>query len=195
MAKYNLKPDESVILRSEKINHGGFIPAFKDELILTNQNIIHLSKGLIGNTKNVTKYPLSKIKLYNGEPQVFFEKKKDGNYQLVIYFLNGQERFGFAYWNKKDGAKWFNAIYKIITGNELTKISSNPLIPGREHLVGTFKEAVRTFKSGLVGNTKINKIVTTIEKVTKNCISCSAPLTDNKGKTVHCRYCDTAQVL
>lgn len=194
MAKFNLMPNESIILKSENVMHGGLMAAYTDELILTDKNIIHISKGLFGNTKKVNKFSLNQIKLYNGEPQVILEKQQNGNTQLAIYFLNGQEHFGFTSTSRREGAKWVNEIYKLITGNESPNVSSFPLIPGTEYLAETLKGTVNTFKNVFGGNSKANNVVT-VEKVTKNCISCSAPLTAGKGKTVQCKYCDTTQVL
>jgi hypothetical protein len=99
------------------VKYGGLMAPYTDELILTDQNIIHISKGLFGNTKKMNKFSLNQIKLYNGEPQVILEKQQNSSTQLEIYFLNGPERFGFNYTSRREGAKWVNEIYKLLTGH------------------------------------------------------------------------------
>ena len=47
MVKLNLKPDESIILKSKNISDGGLLSSYTDELILTNYNI-YLSYSILG---------------------------------------------------------------------------------------------------------------------------------------------------
>ncbi|MFF2752483.1 hypothetical protein ACFVR1_01855 [Psychrobacillus sp. NPDC058041] len=195
MVKFNLMPNESIILKSENVMHGGMIAAYTDELILTNQNIIHVKKGMFGNTKNVKRYPVNQIKIFNGEPQAILGKQRNGSPQLEIYFLNGHECFGFQSLTKKEVVQWINAICKLVTGHESTTVPPGFAIPGTEYLSETIKGTVDTFKNTFgIKSKKIDNGVSS-EKVTKKCISCSAPLTGNKGQTMHCEYCDTDQVL
>lgn len=194
MAKLNLLPNESIILKSESVMHGGFMAAYTDELILTNQNIVYVSKGIFGNTKNIKKFPVNQIKMYNDEPQAILGKNRNGMPQLEIYFLNGHECFSFQSMGKKEVVQWINAICKLVTGNESTNFPSGSAIPGTEYLADKLKGTVETFKNtfGIKSNS-IDGVSS--EKVTKKCISCSAPLNGNKGQTIHCKYCDTNQVL
>lgn len=101
MAKVNLMPNESIILKSTNVAHGGLMAVYTDDLILTNQNIIHVKRGVFGNTKNVKKYPVNQIKIFNGIPQAILGKQRSGNLQLEIYFLNGLECYGFQTFSKK----------------------------------------------------------------------------------------------
>ncbi|WP_416143786.1 PH domain-containing protein [Planococcus koreensis] len=79
MVKVNLMPNESIILKSKNVMHGGLMANYTDELILTNQNIIHVKKGVFGNTKNVKKYPLNQIKIFNGKSQAILGKQRNGS--------------------------------------------------------------------------------------------------------------------
>lgn len=97
MAKYNLEPSESILIQSISVlcEGDGLMPGYTDELILTNMNIIHVSKGIFGNTKRVQKYPLNQVKIINGEAQAIMGKSTNGTPNLQIYFLNGQVTFKF----------------------------------------------------------------------------------------------------
>lgn len=197
MAKYNLLPNESIILKSESVMHGGLMAAYTDELILTNQNIVYVSKGMFGNIKNVERFPVNQIKMYNAEPQAILGKQQNGQPQLEIYFLNGHECFAFQSSNKKEVVQWVHAICKLVTGHESNTVSpgSGSAIPGTEYLAETIKGTVDTFKNAFGIKSKATDDGVSSEKVTKKCIACSAPLTGSKGQTVHCKYCDTDQVL
>lgn len=195
MVKINLLPNESIILKSENVMHGGLMAGYTDELILTNQNIIHVKKGVFGNTKNVKKYPVNQIKLFNGNPQAMLGKQRNGSSQLEIYFLNGHEFFGFQSLNKKEVVQWINAISHLVTGHESTTVPSGFAIPGTEYLSETIKGTVDTFKNTFgIKSQKIDNGVSS-ERVIKKCISCSAPLIGKKRQTMQCKYCDTDQVL
>lgn len=56
---YKLAPNESILMNSDRISYGGALAAFKDELVLTNQHIILINKGIFGNVKNVQYYNLN----------------------------------------------------------------------------------------------------------------------------------------
>lgn len=197
MAKFSLLPNESIILKNESVMHGGFMATYTDELILTNQNIVYVSKGMLGNTKNVQRFPVNQIKMYDGEPQAILGKQQNGMPQLEIYFLNGNESFAFQFSGKKEVAKWINAICKLVTGHESNTVSPSfgSAIIGTEYLAETLKGTVDTFKNAFGIKSKATDDSVSSEKATKKCISCSAPLTGTKGQTVHCKYCDTDQVL
>ena len=64
----NLNADEQVVDRMSKVGYGGFW-SFNNELILTNQNVILVKKGFLGDTQEVVKFPLSSIRVANGQVQ------------------------------------------------------------------------------------------------------------------------------
>ena len=76
MVNYHLEPSEAILIQSTGVvcEGGGLMNAYTDELILTNMNIIHVRKGMFGNTKGVQKYPLNQVKVINGEAQAIMVK-------------------------------------------------------------------------------------------------------------------------
>ena len=72
--EFKLSPEEAVILRIGKIGYGGGLqlPSMfnSNELILTNKNLILLKKNMFGQTEDTLYFPLSKILMANGRPQV-----------------------------------------------------------------------------------------------------------------------------
>jgi hypothetical protein len=202
MANYNLQPNESIIMKSDRVSHkeGIFSAYYTDELILTNLNIVLISKGAFGNTKNIQTYPVNQIKVFNGQAQAILGKQKTGSPQLEVYFLNGQESFGFE--SKKEINKWVDNINQLVTGNPIdSKTSESKAIPGTEYIAETLKDTVDTFKEAFGLKTKINnsKNVNSApaEKVavTQKCTACGASISGYKGQVVYCQYCDTKQQL
>jgi hypothetical protein len=192
MAKYNLQPNESIIMKNESVLHGGVMASYTDELILTNLNIVLISKGILGNSKGIQTYPINQIKVFEGLVQVKLGKHRSGSPQLEVYFLNGQEVFGFA--KKKDVQKWIENISKLLTGNAANIDTRERIeIPGVEYAAEALKGTVDTFKNAFGIQSKKQANVMNIEKVTKKCRSCMAPITGSKGQIVRCIYCDTEQ--
>ena len=207
MAKeYRLMPNESIILKEVSVAHGGVMAIYTDELMLTNLNIICTSKGMFGNTKNIFQYPLSQIKKYNGRPQVILGKLSNGTPCLEVYFINGGvESFNFQTGNKKKINQWIEAIGKLVGGGSVELSSSFDDDDDDDTLVGAFKEVREQFKevgSELLGSLgfkpgkkKTSSASQVSERVSKKCVSCSAPLVGNRGQVVKCKYCDTEQIL
>ena len=195
MVKLNLRPDESIILKSKNISDGGLLSSYADELILTNYNIYHVNKGMFGNIKNVYKFPVNQVKIYNGEPQVILGKHQNNSPQLEIYFQNGHKFFSFQFNGKKEIVQWINAITKLLTGYESTSVSSAFALPGTSYIAETIKGTVDTFKNTVGAKTNRRNSYDSQKKVAQKCISCSAPLHGVKGRTLQCKYCDTDQIL
>ena len=94
MTDYNLDIDEAVILQNNNVAcTTNSLPVFKDELVLTNKNIIYVCIGVFGRVKEIKKYPLEQIKMYNNKPQVLILKAKDGNKEMQIFTVNQQMSF------------------------------------------------------------------------------------------------------
>lgn len=193
MAKYeyNLQPNESMIMSQDRTLHGGRMATFTDELILTDLHIVLVSKGAFGNTKGIQTFPLNQIKIFNGQAQVLLGKTSGGYPQLDVYFLNGQESFGFE--SKKEAVKWIANINKLITGNE-GEVDTSPsiAIPGVEYVAETLKGTMDTFKGALGIKSKASGMS---EKAAKKCSYCGAPISGVKGQAVRCQYCDADQQL
>lgn len=208
-SNFNLMPNESIILKETSVAHGGVMAVYTDELILTNLAIICINKGVFGNTKNIYRYPLNQIKMYNGKPQAIQGKLSNGVPALEVYFMNGMESFNFQTMNKRNIQRWIDEITKVICGlsDDMSNLdNSNDNDYDSDTLVGAFKEVGDQFKevgSELMGafGIKMPKINTksssnnASEKVSKKCTSCSAPLIGVRGQVIKCKYCDTNQTL
>ena len=194
MTQYNLRPNESIVLKSEKVSNGGMLSSYSDELLLTNQDIIYVSKGIFGNVKNMVRYPINQIKTYEGEPQVSVGKHSSGNSQLEIFFTNSQQRFVFQSFGKREAKKWVDEICKLVTGHSSKRKTLNATSGffGTDLIGDSVKGTVSSVTSAIgislgdSGSTKTQ---------TKKCKSCGAPIVGSKGQTVRCQYCDTEQKM
>ncbi len=205
--KYNLMPNESVLLQETGVAHGGLIAAaFTDELLLTNLNIVCINKGMFGNTKNVFQYPLNQITIYNDKPQVKMGKLSNGTPTLDVYFKNGGcEKFSFSLNGRRIINNWINEIYKLFgveeSENDFNKGYDPNSFVGAIMGVGDQVKDVGSEVLGALGfnpakkKTQANIGTNGPEKISKKCVSCSAPLVGYKGKIVKCKYCDTEQTL
>ena len=209
--KLNLAPNESIVLKEACVAHGGVMAIYTDELILTNLNVICINKGMFGNTKNVFYYPLNQLKQYNGKAQAISGKLSNGTDALELYFVNGVETFNFQSDNKKNIKKWIKAISDTVGCNngyilddfEETDDEVDPdSIAGAINEIGKqFKEVGEEFRQALGFKPKKKSENVQTKKhiepsvVNKKCISCSAPLVGKQGQLVHCKYCDTDQIL
>jgi len=194
MRKYNLQPNEVVVLKSNRVLHGGVMATYTDELILTNLNVVLISKNIFNKTKNIQTYPVNQIKVFDGQVQAKLGKQRSGFPQLEIYFINNQEIFGFE--QKKEVLNWINHISKLLTGKSANiDADKHVALPGTEYIAETLKSTIDTFKGAF--GIKLKKSDEAVEpiKVTKKCISCRAPISGYKGQTVRCQYCDTEQNL
>jgi len=195
MAKteYKLSPNEAIIIKQERIIHGGAIANFTDELILTNQNLVLISKGTFGRVKNIQAFPVRQIKVYNNQAQVILSKTRGGYPQIEVYLINGQENFGFE--SKKDAMNWINKINQLVTGEDLEiNVPVKTAIPGTEMIADALGGTVDAFK-GALGFKPKKSSIEAIEKVARKCSFCGAPVSGKKGQIVRCSYCDADQQL
>lgn len=207
MAKgYKLAPNESILMNSDRISYGGALAAFKDELVLTNQHIILINKGIFGNVKNVQYYNLNQIKVFNNKVQVLVRRKQNGSPILDVYFINGQESFGFE--SKRKALQWAEHIALLVGGQDVEIGNLGKQIGGEfdsfaEQLTDVADQlreqvglAGESFKLALgirPHDIKKNKPVN--ERVATKCYACGAPLSGIKGQIIKCQYCDTDSQL
>ena len=212
MAKYQLMPNESMILQEVSVAHGSVMAICTDELLLTSLNLVCVHKGVFGNMKNVFTYPLSQIKRFKGKPQVMMGKLSNREETLDVYLNGGEcESFYFQTKNKRTIKNWIEAIMSAC-GFDSSTDDSGDVDDGYDSdtLAGAFKEVGDQFKEvendffdalGFKPRGKTKKSIAAGvasaagEKVSKKCMSCSAPIFGNKGQTVKCKYCDTEQTL
>ena len=212
--KYRLMPNESMILQESSVAHGGVMAIYTDDLMLTSLNLVCVNKGMFGNTKNVFVYPLSQIKRFNGKPQVMMGKLSNGTATLDVYLNSGEcESFNFQTGNKRNIKKWIDAIISVIgggdgqTGNgyddDDDDYDSDTLVDAFREVGDQFKDVGNEFLDalGFKPRKKAPKAAASVagavasEKISKKCMSCSAPLIGYRGQTVKCKYCDTEQTL
>ncbi len=199
MEHLKLNPSEVQLYKLDYVSqNGGRLLNNTGELVLTNTDIIFVTKGSFGGIKDITRYPLSQIKMYNGEPQVMVGRdSKSLQITIDIYLLNGQESFTlYNSVSKKEAVKFRNAVYKHLTGYEPEDEPNSNIvgaIPGAAFVADTLKGTVDVFKNSF--GIKSKGASNENEQVTKKCLSCSAPLSGRRGQRVKCKYCDTEQVL
>ena len=180
----NLRPDESVIMSADQIGYGnGLFGGGKNELILTNQALLLKVKGMFGNTKEVLRFPLSEIRIVNGQVQALPGKKDIVTPTLDIYFNSGMERFLFIW--ERDVKNWIEHINSVITG-----------APVRER--GEFDDmfedmaklsAVADTLSGSVNKVKSALGIRSTEQIALRCPGCGASLSGTEGEVGKCPYC------
>ncbi|MBX3116955.1 MAG: hypothetical protein KF808_06385 [Cryobacterium sp.] len=189
-AKYNLQPNEVVLIKDEKVMHGGFFSAYTDELMLTNLNLVLVKKGMFGNSKGVLTFPLSQIKVFNQQAQAVVGKAPNGTNLLEVYFLNGQEKFAFQWGGKNKINEWIAMIRRAVTGEEApAQQTASMALPGAEMVAGVLRDTLGVFKSKLGAKSEVPV------KTAGKCRGCGAPVAGFQGQTVNCEYCGTAQQL
>lgn len=189
-ASYNLQPNEVVLLKDERIMHGGLWSAYTDELILTNLNLVLVKKGMFGNVKGVLTFPVNQIKVHNQQAQAVIGKATNGTDLLEVYFLNGQEKFSFQTGGKKRLNEWIAKIHQAVTGEEApAQPGTGMALPGAAMVAGVLKDTLGVFKSKLGAQTEAPA------KVAGACRGCGAPMAGFQGQTVACEYCGSAQQL
>ena len=189
MDKYNLLPDESIILKSESVFLGNKL----GELILTNHNLTHIiEKGAFKKKYITSQYPLNQIKSYDGKASVTLGKSNT----LEVHLINGNVAFRFYSDDfftgkkmKKDCEQFASKINELVTGEKIEYSNSdNRALPGTEFIAGTLKGTIDTFKG-------VFKTPAVEERIAKPCPSCTASLSGVKGSVVKCPYCNTEITL
>lgn len=192
---YKLLANEAIIMKFENVFHGND----NGELILTNQNLIHVaSKGILRTTYIVQKYQIKQIKVFGNQAQIFLGKA--GN--MDVYFVNGQQSFKFinneSFFSEKkaekEAEKWASAINKLLTGEEVEiDVSPKKGIPEIEMLADAVGGTVGAFKDALGIGKKASSAPT--EMTAKKCESCGASISGRKGKVARCAYCGNSQTM
>lgn len=191
-AQYNLQSNEVVVLKEENVMNGGTWAGYTDQLLLTNLHLVLIKKGMFGGSKGIRMFPLSQIKRYNDRAQANLGKARNGTDVLEVYFVDGEEQFGFQTGGKKKINEWCAKINEVVTGRAAPDApSSNRALPGSAMVAGVLKDTVGVFKSRLGGAAGA---AAPVEVATK-CRACGAPLSGIQGRTATCEYCNSAQQL
>ncbi len=189
--EYSLQPNEVVLLKEEYVAHGGRLATSTDQLILTNLNLVVAKKGMFGNSKEILVFPISQIKVWNGQAQALLGKSGTvGVYQLEVYFLNSQENFRFQTGGKKKILDWVAKIQQVVVGQSTPIQNTAGLaLPGAERVADTLKDTFDVFKS------RFGAKPPAPSQVAGKCGSCGAPITGVGGQVTTCPYCGAPQQL
>lgn len=192
-SSYNLSTQEFVIMKHDKVCASEKFTSFTSELILTNQNLIFIKKGVYGKVKDTKKIPINRIKIANNKAQVFITTVTYGFHKIEVYLLNGQEKFIFA--SKKDAERWVSKINQVITEGDI-EVDDSPNAPilGTEAITSVIKgtkDALREAFGLKTNNSESNSI----ERVTMKCSYCGAPVSGNNNQVVRCSYCNSEHTL
>ncbi|MDU5529215.1 MAG: hypothetical protein E6063_07465 [Atopobium sp.] len=201
MAKYQLQPNEGVVLQETGIRYepNKLSTAYTDELILTNLNLIHVRKGVFMGTKGIRYIPLNQVKVICGKCQALVGKSQNGTAILQIYTQQDIEEFAFQTGAKKNAGIWANEISRLVTGRDSENTLESQDTPEYDfdtavgQLKDAFSEVGAAFGFGFGKSGQQQK--SSVEHVSTKCSGCHAPITGVKGKTAVCKYCDTKQVL
>jgi hypothetical protein len=191
MAKYNLQPNEVVLLKDDSVMHGsGFMSGYTDELILTNLNLVLTKKGTFGNSKGVRTFPVNQIKVYNQQAQARLGEARNGSALLEVYFLSGEEQFTFQGGGKKKVLTWVAKINEVVTGHAAPEVAGGTglALPGAELVAGVLKDTLGVFKSKRGSKSAPVQIAA-------KCQNCGAPVAGLQGQQLTCAYCGSAQQL
>lgn len=189
-AKYNLQPNEVVLLKDEHVMHGGFWSSYTDELILTNLNLVLVKKGMFGNSKGNLTFPLNQIKVYGQQAQAVIGKAANDTKVLEVYFVNGEEKFAFQSGGKKKLNDWIGKINQVVTGVEAPVHQDTGMaIPGAAMVADVVNDTLGVFRSAFGSKAKVPV------KVTSKCNGCGAPVSGSTGQMIACEYCGSSQQL
>lgn len=187
---YGLQPNEVVLLKDERVKHGGTWAGYSDELILTNLKLVIVKKGAFGGSKGTFTFPLPQIKVHNQQAAVS-AKKTAGNYWAVeVYFLNGEETFQLSTGGQKRAKEWVAKINEAVTGVAASAdASAGRALPGADAVAGVLKDTLGVFKA------KFGAAPAAPASVSSKCAACGAPVTGPQGHAVTCEYCGSVQTL
>lgn len=177
MAVYVLDNDEAVILQASGVYTDSNASV---DLVLTNKNLIEVTKGFFGGDKGAIKYPLSELKLLNGKANVLVGKSRNGSKRMELYFSTRELYYRF---NTPFAInKWVSAIMKA-----------------HKDRMAYIEKSQKQPKTSLLDSVKgtLDKMIPVKEAVKKSCkcSKCGADLSGIKGEQVTCSYCNNTIVI
>jgi len=194
MAEYELGQDEYVVLRTKEVRRDKGVSLSlpgKGELMLTNQNVVLLRKGLTGKTKDFTCYPLSSIRVIDGRPQARLDTSTFMEVHLELALDSGIVTFVFGDLEAKQQVReWIDAIWRLLVGegapaDALGKSKLASVLEG-DAITNAFDRLMDR-----VGDAVEREIDSETPEVATRCPSCDASLKGRPGQTIACPYCGT----
>ena len=197
MADLNLEPGEYAMasLVDVSINRGGYTT----DLVLTNKNLLVVSKTVFGRTKGIKKYRLDQIPVVNGQAQLRLEKL-EGYRQFTILLKTG-EQLQVSSAQNEDYVGFGSQINLLLTGTPTMPTETDRTVLGQfaETVQSTFAAFdPRTYFGGKKNSATANQqqqMSNTPQSVLRQCAGCHAPISGYSGQVVVCGYCDTEQRL
>ncbi len=185
-SEFRLLPEEAVILRNDKVGTGSSIlPVRSDELVLTNQALIHIKKELFGKVKEVVRYPLADICMSGGKPQAVLGNGDNVSGFLDVYFPYETAHFKMEW--KSDAEDWIDAIIFAVTGED---VKAKKEQEDFQKLMN-FAESV----TGTVNGMKKAFGIKSTEQVACKCSSCGASISGIVDEVVVCPFCGTSNKM
>lgn len=108
---YDLLPQEKIILRNTSVKHG-LLSAFTNTLILTNQALIVIHRGMLGNIKDFERFPLETI------THARVGETKNDEKLLEVILSKGLEKFIFKSDDLREYMLWALAITDHLSAPE-----------------------------------------------------------------------------
>lgn len=197
MAKYNLQPNEAVVLKADSVQRGdGLLAGFTDELVLTNLHLIWVSKGMFGNVKRIEYLPLALVKVFDDQAQALTSKASNGSPQLEVFFQNGEESFRFQSGGRGEVGRWVDAISRLVTGHGAAAgVAPSRALPGTAAVADTLRDTFSQFKGAFGGAGKEPSAPPPPARSSSKCTGCGAPMSGFTGSVATCEYCDSESRL
>ena len=191
MASYNLQSNEVVLLKDDSVYQGKKLV----ELILTNLNLVVVSKSVFLKPSASQTFPINQIKIYNGRAHAI-AGVRGGMEVLGVYFVHGEEEFRFLSDGKKKIQTWIGKINEAVTGEPAVEAASeaSAAASGADRVAGALKDVMGAYKS-FRGQKPATPVPEAPIRVAAKCVSCGAPVNGVKGQTITCTYCNAAQQL
>ena len=181
MLKFDLNADEYVVMKSDSVAVGGSSLS-TNGLVLTNQCLMLVSRGVFGRHKGSQRFPLATIKVIDGKPQAIASENT-----LEVYFKDRQEHFEFA--TRKEAKTWSRNLCALLEGKGRDPLKANDkAIPGVEYVAEALKDSVDALKRPF--RPRRAKAL-----AAKPCGSCGAPLSGTAHAVVACDHCGSSQKL
>lgn len=195
MADLGLQAYESIMVQIRGVSPGNSGPSYKDELVLTNLHLFHISKGFFGKVKDIKKYPVEGIKVVDDRAQVFLANPaNDGSLSLQVFFDYGLVSFRLRSDSRPYVWQLINSINQLRTGKPLQADTAGyPMaLQGVGYLAEVVKDTIGAFRQSMGMDAKREA---ERERAAVSCGNCAAPLSGYKGQLVRCPYCNSEQVL
>ena len=184
MTDYRLDADEVLLVECENVSPiGNKLFNTNGTLALTNKNVLFVTFTIFGKVKNIEKWSLSNIKVFNDMAQARLETKFGESPELTIYYKNDQR--GYTMYENSKAKEFVNQLNKLVTGKEMN-VTNSGLASGAAILGQTLRETANAFKTAFGIKEKEP------EKTLMVCPGCAATVTGIKGSITKCEYCGTS---